>query len=159
MWRQFSGICRHFRHCSSSLPILQQPICAIPLGTWVPKIGEPNGRPLAMLRPNASMSAALSLLIQGYIILFPYCSISIECSLNEDFLNFNQLFFNPYLYFALFLNVRICAYLGFRSLTEHAFLLLWMNFVICPLIDLVGFRFWRRYHVSGSLMVFSPLIF
>ncbi|KAL5975333.1 AMP-activated serine/threonine-protein kinase regulatory subunit [Asimina triloba] len=27
-------ICRHFRHSSASLPILQQPINAIPLGTW-----------------------------------------------------------------------------------------------------------------------------
>ncbi|XP_024026913.1 sucrose nonfermenting 4-like protein isoform X2 [Morus notabilis] len=57
-------ICRHFRHSSSSLPILQQPICAIPLGTWVPKIGESSRRPLAMLRPNTSLSAALSLLVQ-----------------------------------------------------------------------------------------------
>lgn len=30
-------ICRHFRHASSSLPILQQPICSIPMGTWVPE--------------------------------------------------------------------------------------------------------------------------
>lgn len=59
------GVCRHFRHSSSSLPILQQPICSIPLGTWVPKIGEPSGKPIAMLRPNASLSSALSLLVQG----------------------------------------------------------------------------------------------
>ncbi|RVX18871.1 Sucrose nonfermenting 4-like protein [Vitis vinifera] len=51
-------ICRHFRHSSSSLPILQQPICSIPVGTWVPKIGESNGQPFAMLRPNASLGAA-----------------------------------------------------------------------------------------------------
>lgn len=70
-WPKFSGICRHFRHSSSSLPILQQPICAIPLGTWVPKIGESNRRPLAMLRPNASLTAALSLLVQGDILLVP----------------------------------------------------------------------------------------
>uniref|UniRef100_A0A5B6YS18 Putative sucrose nonfermenting 4-like protein isoform X1 n=1 Tax=Davidia involucrata TaxID=16924 RepID=A0A5B6YS18_DAVIN len=56
------SICRHFRHSSSSLPILQQPICSLPLGTWVPKLGESNGQPFAMLRPNASLSAALSLL-------------------------------------------------------------------------------------------------
>ncbi|MBA0827169.1 hypothetical protein Goarm_011964, partial [Gossypium armourianum] len=55
----------HFKHSASSLPILQQPICSIPLGTWVPNIGEPNGRPLAMLRPNATLGAALSLLIQA----------------------------------------------------------------------------------------------
>ncbi|KAF3653026.1 Sucrose nonfermenting 4-like protein [Capsicum annuum] len=58
-------ICRHFKHSSSSLPILQQPICSIPIGTWVPKIGESNGKPVAMLRPNASLGAALSLLVQG----------------------------------------------------------------------------------------------
>ena len=65
----FSGICRYFRNCSSSLPILQLPICAIPVGTWVPKIGESNRRPLAMLRPNASLTSALNLLVQGAISL------------------------------------------------------------------------------------------
>ncbi|XP_022742949.1 LOW QUALITY PROTEIN: sucrose nonfermenting 4-like protein [Durio zibethinus] len=64
-------ICRHFKHSSSSLPILQQPICSIPLGTWVPKIGEANGRPLAMLRPNASLGAALSLLVQAQVSSIP----------------------------------------------------------------------------------------
>ncbi|KAI3950299.1 hypothetical protein MKW92_022789, partial [Papaver armeniacum] len=64
-------VCRHFRHSSSSLPILQQPICSIPLGTWVPEIGEPNGRPLAMLRPNAPLSAALSLLLQAQVSSIP----------------------------------------------------------------------------------------
>ncbi|XP_077219139.1 sucrose nonfermenting 4-like protein isoform X2 [Tasmannia lanceolata] len=64
-------ICRHFRHSSSSLPVLQQPICAIPLGTWVPRIGESNGRPLAMLRPNASLSSALSLLVQAQVSSIP----------------------------------------------------------------------------------------
>ncbi|MBA0803805.1 hypothetical protein Gohar_013975, partial [Gossypium harknessii] len=64
-------ILRHFKHSSSSLPILQQPICSIPLGTWVPKIGESNGQSLAMLRPNASLGAALSLLVQGN--LKPLC--------------------------------------------------------------------------------------
>ncbi|KAL9356104.1 hypothetical protein Peur_049357 [Populus x canadensis] len=57
-------ICKYFRHSAGSLPILQQPICSIPLGTWVPKTGEPNRRPFAMLRPNASLGAALSLLAQ-----------------------------------------------------------------------------------------------
>ncbi|XP_058084032.1 sucrose nonfermenting 4-like protein isoform X2 [Magnolia sinica] len=64
-------ICRHFRHSSGSLPILQQPISAIPLGTWVPKIGESNGRPLAMLRPRASLSSALSLLVQAQVSSIP----------------------------------------------------------------------------------------
>ncbi|KAI3979622.1 hypothetical protein MKX01_013717 [Papaver californicum] len=64
-------ICRHFRHSSSSLPILDQPICSFPLGTWLPKIGESNGRPLAMLRPNASLNSALSLLIQAQVSSIP----------------------------------------------------------------------------------------
>ncbi len=63
-----SGICRYFRHCASSLPILQLPICTIPVGTWAPKIGESNRRPLAMLRPSASLSSALNLLVQGIIL-------------------------------------------------------------------------------------------
>ncbi|KAI8023225.1 Sucrose nonfermenting 4-like protein [Camellia lanceoleosa] len=64
------GILGHFRYSSGSLPILQQPIGSLPLGTWVPKIGESNGQPFAMLRPNASLSAALSLLVQGDLPLF-----------------------------------------------------------------------------------------
>ncbi|KAL2254132.1 UNVERIFIED_CONTAM: Sucrose nonfermenting 4-like protein, partial [Sesamum indicum] len=64
-------ICRHFKHSSSSLPILQQPISSFPLGTWVPKIGESNGKPIAMLRPNASLGAALSLLIQADVSSIP----------------------------------------------------------------------------------------
>ncbi|MBA0687389.1 hypothetical protein Goari_014933 [Gossypium aridum] len=64
-------ILRHFKHSSSSLPILQQPICSIPLGTWVPKIGESNGQSLAMLQPNASLGAALSLLVQADVSSIP----------------------------------------------------------------------------------------
>ncbi|KAK5786441.1 Sucrose nonfermenting 4-like protein [Gossypium arboreum] len=64
-------ILRHFKHSSSSLPILQQPVCSIPLGTWVPKIGESNGQLLAMLRPNASLGAALSLLVQANVSSIP----------------------------------------------------------------------------------------
>lgn len=64
-------LCRHFRHSSGSLPILKQPVCSIPLGTWVPKIGESNGRPLAMLRPNASLGSALSLLLQAQVSSVP----------------------------------------------------------------------------------------
>lgn len=64
-------ICRHFKHSSSSLPILQQPICSIPLGTWVPKIGDANRQLFAMLRPNASLSAALSLLVQAEVSSIP----------------------------------------------------------------------------------------
>lgn len=61
----FPGICRHFKHSSSSLPILQQPICSVPLGTWVPKIGESSRLPFATLKPNASLGDALSMLVEG----------------------------------------------------------------------------------------------
>ncbi|XP_017223676.1 sucrose nonfermenting 4-like protein [Daucus carota subsp. sativus] len=64
-------ICRYFRNSSGLLPILQLPICAIPLGTWVPRIGEPTRRPLAMLRPSASLNAALNLLIQAQVSSIP----------------------------------------------------------------------------------------
>uniref|UniRef100_A0A2P2L4K5 Sucrose nonfermenting 4-like protein isoform X1 n=1 Tax=Rhizophora mucronata TaxID=61149 RepID=A0A2P2L4K5_RHIMU len=64
-------ICRQFRHSASSLPILEQPVCSIRLGTWVPRIGESNRRPLTMLRPNASLSAALSMLMQAEVSSIP----------------------------------------------------------------------------------------
>ncbi|ESW26243.1 hypothetical protein PHAVU_003G103000 [Phaseolus vulgaris] len=64
-------ICRYFRNCTSSLAILQLPICAIPVGTWVPKIGESNCQPLAMLRPNASLTSALNLLVQAQVSSIP----------------------------------------------------------------------------------------
>lgn len=68
-----SGICRYFRHSTSSLPILQLPICSIPVGTWAPKIGESNRQPLAMLRPSASLRSALNLLVQGRILACITC--------------------------------------------------------------------------------------
>lgn len=64
-------ICRYFKHSSSSLPILQLPIGAIPVGTWVPKIGESNRRPLATLRPNSTLSSALNLLVQAQVSSIP----------------------------------------------------------------------------------------
>ncbi|GLT63800.1 hypothetical protein SLA2020_363350 [Shorea laevis] len=65
-------ICRYFKHSSGSLPILQLPICAIPVGTWVPKIGEPNNhRPLAMLRHSATLSSALNLLVEAEVSSVP----------------------------------------------------------------------------------------
>ncbi|KAG6764885.1 hypothetical protein POTOM_032374 [Populus tomentosa] len=64
-------ICRYFRHCSGTLPILQLPIGAIPVGSWVPSIGEPSGCPLVMLRPSASLSSALNLLIQAQVSSIP----------------------------------------------------------------------------------------
>ncbi|XP_075512360.1 sucrose nonfermenting 4-like protein [Primulina tabacum] len=64
-------ICRFFKNSTSLLPVLQLPICAIPVGTWLPKIGEPKGRLLALLRPSASLSTALNLLIQAQVSSIP----------------------------------------------------------------------------------------
>ncbi|KAL2464135.1 Sucrose nonfermenting 4-like protein [Forsythia ovata] len=64
-------LCRYFRHSPGSLPVLQMPICEIPVGTWVPRIGEPNVRPLAVLSPSASLSAALNLLVQARVSSIP----------------------------------------------------------------------------------------
>ncbi|RDY11313.1 Sucrose nonfermenting 4-like protein, partial [Mucuna pruriens] len=65
------SICRHFKHSLSSLPILQLPVGSLPLGTWMPKVGEPNGRTLAMLRPSASLGAALSMFVQAEVSSIP----------------------------------------------------------------------------------------
>ncbi|KAI0510383.1 hypothetical protein KFK09_010984 [Dendrobium nobile] len=64
-------ICRYFRHSSRCLPILHQPICSLAIGTWVPKIGESNTKTLTMLRPNASLSSALALLVQAQVSSIP----------------------------------------------------------------------------------------
>ncbi|XP_062213075.1 sucrose nonfermenting 4-like protein [Phragmites australis] len=64
-------ICRYFKNSTGNLPILNQPVCTIPLGSWLPKIGDPNGRPLVMLRPNASLSSALNLLVQAGVSSIP----------------------------------------------------------------------------------------
>ncbi|KAI3756109.1 hypothetical protein L1987_55925 [Smallanthus sonchifolius] len=64
-------VCRYFRHSASSLPILKSQICSLPLGTWVPKIGESNRQPLAILRPNSSLSAALNLFVQAEVSSIP----------------------------------------------------------------------------------------
>ncbi|KAI8004126.1 Sucrose nonfermenting 4-like protein [Camellia lanceoleosa] len=64
-------ICKYFKHSFGTLPMLQLPICAIPLGTWVSGIGETNRRPLAMLRPHYSLGLALSLLVQAQVSSIP----------------------------------------------------------------------------------------
>ncbi|CAD6232162.1 unnamed protein product [Miscanthus lutarioriparius] len=64
-------ICRYFKNSTGNLPILNQLVCSIPLGSWVPKIGDPNSRPLAMLRPNASLSSALNMLVQARVSSIP----------------------------------------------------------------------------------------
>lgn len=64
-------IYRHFRHSLNSLPVLQQPICSIPLGTWVPKLGDSSSQPLTMLRKTASLGSALSLLVEAQFSSIP----------------------------------------------------------------------------------------
>ncbi|XP_042428691.1 sucrose nonfermenting 4-like protein isoform X1 [Zingiber officinale] len=64
-------ICRHFRHSTTSVPILQQAIFTIPLGTWVSRIGESNGNQLAKLKPNESLSRALTLLVEAEVSSIP----------------------------------------------------------------------------------------
>ncbi|GMI72160.1 homolog of yeast sucrose nonfermenting 4 [Hibiscus trionum] len=64
-------ICRYFKHCPNSLTILQLPIYAIPLGTWVPRIGETSSRSFAMLRLTASLSSALNMLVEAKVSSIP----------------------------------------------------------------------------------------
>ncbi|KAI5398530.1 sucrose nonfermenting 4-like protein isoform X1 [Lathyrus oleraceus] len=64
-------ICRHFKNFSASLPVLQLPVGSIPLAKWVPKVGESNNQSLAMLKPTDSLSAAVSILIQGEVSSIP----------------------------------------------------------------------------------------
>lgn len=58
-------ICRHFRHSPGSLPVLQQPVFGINIGTWASQVGRESGRQLAILHSNASLSFALTLLMEG----------------------------------------------------------------------------------------------
>ncbi|KAL5712878.1 AMP-activated serine/threonine-protein kinase regulatory subunit [Ranunculus cassubicifolius] len=62
---------KHFRHSFNTLPIVQQPISSIPLGTWVPKLGESNRQPLTVLRRSASLASALSLLVEAQFSSIP----------------------------------------------------------------------------------------
>lgn len=64
-------ICRYFRHSSHCLPILQKPICSLPIGTWVPKLGESKTKTLATLKATASLSSALALLVQAQVSSIP----------------------------------------------------------------------------------------
>eukprot|EP01018_Ginkgo_biloba_P033493 Gb_06739 [translate_table: standard] len=64
-------ICRHFKYSPSSLPLLQQPICSLPIGIWIPEIGEAGGRSLAMLSPDAPLSSAFSLLLHARVSAIP----------------------------------------------------------------------------------------
>ncbi|XP_057427316.1 sucrose nonfermenting 4-like protein [Lotus japonicus] len=64
-------ICRYFEHSHGFLPVLQLPVGSIPLGTWVQKMGESNIKPLAMLGPNDSLGAAMSLMIEAEVSSIP----------------------------------------------------------------------------------------
>lgn len=65
------SICRYFRSASSLLPVLQQPICALRIGIWIPEIGEAGGHSIAMLRPDAPLTSAFSLLLQARVSAIP----------------------------------------------------------------------------------------
>lgn len=64
-------ICRYFRSSPDLLPILQLPLCSIPLGTWIPPVGEVNRKPFAVLGSNAPLSSALNLLLQAQVSSIP----------------------------------------------------------------------------------------
>ncbi|KAF8390767.1 hypothetical protein HHK36_025295 [Tetracentron sinense] len=64
-------ICRHFRHSPGTMPLLQQAVGSLPLGTWVPEIGRASGCQLTTLQPGAPLSSALSLLIEAQISSIP----------------------------------------------------------------------------------------
>eukprot|EP00850_Spirogloea_muscicola_P005578 SM000025S08473 [mRNA] locus=s25:920558:923812:- [translate_table: standard] len=58
-------VARHFRHVAGSLPLLAQPLGALPVGSWATDTGRPGRRPLTTLRASAPLSTALTLLLQG----------------------------------------------------------------------------------------------
>ncbi|KAJ8645988.1 hypothetical protein MRB53_007736 [Persea americana] len=64
-------ICRHFRHSPGSLPVLQQPVFGINIGTWASEVGRESRRQLAILRSNASLSFALTLLMEAQVSSIP----------------------------------------------------------------------------------------
>jgi len=65
------SICRYFRSASSLLSVLQQPICALRIGIWIPEIGEAGGHSIAMLRPDAPLTSAFSMLLQARVSAIP----------------------------------------------------------------------------------------
>ncbi|KAJ4961389.1 hypothetical protein NE237_021299 [Protea cynaroides] len=64
-------ICRHFRHSPGALPLLQNPVGRLPLGTWAPDIRLTNAYQLTMLQPNVPLSSALDLLTEAQISSIP----------------------------------------------------------------------------------------
>lgn len=61
-------LCRHFQHSFASLPLLNQPIGSLGLGTW--RRDAPEGH-LAVLRLNFSLSTALALFNQARVSSLP----------------------------------------------------------------------------------------
>eukprot|EP00897_Mesotaenium_endlicherianum_P000804 jgi/Mesen1/10724/ME000090S10182 len=65
-------IARHFRHVAGSLPLLSQPLGALPVGTWGHGSGKATGRRhLATLRPNTPLTTALQLLLTEGVSSLP----------------------------------------------------------------------------------------
>ncbi|CDO98288.1 unnamed protein product [Coffea canephora] len=64
-------ICRHFRRHLEFLPLLQQPVGNLPLGTWAREIGKSGDRLLLTLRASEPLSSALNLLIQACVSSVP----------------------------------------------------------------------------------------
>eukprot|EP00250_Pteridium_aquilinum_P004034 c14284_g1_i1 orf=410-1861(+) len=61
-------LCRHFQHSFGSLPLLNQPIGSLRLGTWR---GDTSDGHLAVLRLNFSLSTALALFNQARVSSLP----------------------------------------------------------------------------------------
>lgn len=68
--RKILDICRNFRHCLQYLPLLQQPIGNLPVGTWTREVGWANNRTLLTLHASSSLSSALNLLIKGIYLFY-----------------------------------------------------------------------------------------
>ncbi|XP_027122763.1 sucrose nonfermenting 4-like protein isoform X2 [Coffea arabica] len=64
-------ICRHLRRHLEFLPLLQQPVGNLPLGTWAREIGKSGDRLLLTLRASEPLSSALNLLIQARVSSVP----------------------------------------------------------------------------------------
>ncbi|XP_027167397.1 sucrose nonfermenting 4-like protein [Coffea eugenioides] len=64
-------ICGHFRRHLEFLPLLQQPVGNLPLGTWAREIGKSGDRLLLTLRASEPLSSALNLLIQACVSSVP----------------------------------------------------------------------------------------
>lgn len=65
-----TGVVKHFRGVAASLPLLSQPIGALPVGTWALHVirASPNTtrRQLASLLPSTPLITALTMLLQGH---------------------------------------------------------------------------------------------